>query len=211
MLQKWFIDTTTRQGYSCWESWDAFNEALQTTIPGNDGKLGFYFDLKEIIPDGVEGTFRFERGSDGGWHRIESFKDGKIDVRAVVEGQFLSMRSRTVALLPHQGGKPRRIIATGGTSGNVVVLQVLADVMDAEVYCYTSTAGASIGGAILGMTAWRRETGSHEDAEGTMREAAEDQGLKLMVKPNEAAVRVYDALLPEWEKAEKLVVDACAA
>ncbi len=193
------------------ESWDAFNAALQSTPPGNDGKLGFYFDLKEIIPDGVEGTFRFERGTNGGWNRVESFEDGKIDVRAVVEGQFLSMRSRTVALLPHQGGKPRRIIATGGTSGNVTVLQILADVMDAPVYCYTSTAGASIGGAILGMTAWRQATGSHDDAEGTMREAAKDQGLKLMTTPSEVAVKVYDALLPDWEKAEKLVVEACTA
>jgi xylulokinase len=194
------------------KSWDAFDDALKRTNPGNGGRLGFYFDLKEIIPDGVEGTFRFVRGEDGSWKRVESFEadDGSADVRAVVEGQFLSMRSRTAALLPHQGGKPRRIIATGGTSSNRSVLQILADVMDADVYCYTSTAGATIGGAVLGMMAYRQsQGGAREDAADVVDDAAEERGLKLMVRPNAEAVKVYDALLPQWEKAEALVVEAC--
>ncbi len=149
----------------------------------------------------MQGVFRYAQ--DG--QPTTAFPSAAHDVRAVVEGQFLSMKSRTVALLPETGGKARRIIATGGTSSNRSVLQILADVMDADVYCYTSTAGASIGGAVLGLIAWQGAQGHAASVSDV-----EDQDLKLMVRPDAAAVRVYDELLPRWQAAEQAVIDEYA-
>ena len=52
-------------------------------------------------------------------------------VRAVVEGQFLSMRLHAESIGISQ---PRRLIATGGASANPALCQVLADVFGAPVF-----------------------------------------------------------------------------
>ena len=50
-------------------------------------------------------------GSDAGGERVDAFPAG-ADARAVVEGQFLSMRLHCANL----GIRPRSILATGGAS-----------------------------------------------------------------------------------------------
>lgn len=42
-------------------SWCEFENALQRTPAGNSGRLGFFFTVPEILPDGLVGTFRFEK------------------------------------------------------------------------------------------------------------------------------------------------------
>ena len=71
---------------------------------------------------------------------VEAF-DAAGDVRAVVEGQFLSMRlhCRNIGLQPTQ------ILATGGASHNAAILQVMADVFGAPVYTAESPNSAPLG------------------------------------------------------------------
>ena len=57
---------------------------------------------------------------------------GAWQVRALVEGQLLSIRAHAERIgmpLP-----PQRIIATGGGSANPHILQVVADVFGCQVY-----------------------------------------------------------------------------
>lgn len=55
-----------------------------------------------------------------------------IQVRAIVEGQLLSMRAHTERFgMP---SPPKRIIATGGASVNNSILKVVASVFGCDVY-----------------------------------------------------------------------------
>lgn len=55
-----------------------------------------------------------------------------MQVRALVEGQFLSMRGHAERFgLP---SPPRRIIATGGASANQTILSCLASIYGCDVY-----------------------------------------------------------------------------
>ena len=73
-------------------SWEAFEKALKRTSPGNDGKIGIYFDVMEITPFAV-GTHRFNEKDE----RVDSFaKD--VEVRALIEGQFMAKRAHAESL-----------------------------------------------------------------------------------------------------------------
>ena len=51
--------------------------------------------------------------------------------------------------------RPRTIHATGGASANREILQVMADVFDADVYRFDSTDSAALGAA---LRAWQADT-----------------------------------------------------
>lgn len=55
-----------------------------------------------------------------------------LEVRAIVEGQLLSMRAHAERFgLPVP---PRRVVATGGASANLSILRVMAAVFGCAVY-----------------------------------------------------------------------------
>ncbi|XP_069770955.1 xylulose kinase isoform X3 [Narcine bancroftii] len=68
-------------------SWDGFTKAMKATSPGNDGNLGFYFDVMEITPSAI-GVHRFN----GQNCKVSEFSK-EIEVRAVVESQALAKRA----------------------------------------------------------------------------------------------------------------------
>uniref|UniRef100_A0A8C9YM08 Xylulose kinase n=1 Tax=Sander lucioperca TaxID=283035 RepID=A0A8C9YM08_SANLU len=131
-------------------SWELFSAALRDTPLGNNGNIGFYFDSMEITPPAV------------GVHRFDS-DDNKVggdpveEVRALLEGQFLSRRLHAERL----GYSIRtRVLATGGASSNQEILQVLSDVFNAPVYTIDVSNSACLGS---GYRALHDETDSpHE-------------------------------------------------
>lgn len=50
--------------------------------------LGLYFNVKEIIP-ALLGTYRFNKSGE----RIKKFNSLEVEVRALVEGQFIAKRA----------------------------------------------------------------------------------------------------------------------
>lgn len=73
-------------------SWEAFEKALERTNPGNGGNIGVYFEATEITPFAV-GIHRFnEKGE-----RVDSFSKD-VEVRALIEGQFMAKRAHAEAL-----------------------------------------------------------------------------------------------------------------
>uniref|UniRef100_A0A8C9YMK9 Xylulose kinase n=1 Tax=Sander lucioperca TaxID=283035 RepID=A0A8C9YMK9_SANLU len=116
-------------------SWELFSAALRDTPLGNNGNIGFYFDSMEITPPAV------------GVHRFDS-DDNKVggdpveEVRALLEGQFLSRRLHAERL----GYSISKIfLATGGASSNQEILQVLSDVFNAPVYTIDVSNSACLG------------------------------------------------------------------
>ncbi|XP_048468348.1 xylulose kinase isoform X2 [Rhincodon typus] len=119
-------------------SWDEFAKALKTTCPGNNGNLGFYFDVMEITP-AVVGIHRFNAKN----CRVSEFpKD--VEVRAVIEGQMMAKRAYAEKL-GFKVLKGTRVLATGGASSNPDILKVLADVFNAPVYTIDTANSACLG------------------------------------------------------------------
>uniref|UniRef100_A0A0B7A0A0 Xylulose kinase n=1 Tax=Arion vulgaris TaxID=1028688 RepID=A0A0B7A0A0_9EUPU len=108
-------------------SWEIFNSLLKKTPPGNNGNLGVYFDVREIQPFAV-GVYRYDNQD----RQVDSFSP-EVEVRAVLEGQFIARRVHSENA-GFQLGPKTKVIATGGGSQNVDILQVLSDVFNSPVY-----------------------------------------------------------------------------
>lgn len=109
--------------------WDVFNELVEATPPGNGGYLGVYFPDPEIIPPNIVGEyfFKFSVGQATGPISIP-IQDvpENIHPRAILESQFLSIRSRLKAILPDSAPPLQRLILTGGSSTNQTIRQLAA-------------------------------------------------------------------------------------
>lgn len=124
-------------------SWETFEELMQATKAGNGGKTAFYYQDPEITPSTLKaGVVGFNANGS----RIDvSLCPPEVEVRAVVESQFLSLRLHAEKL---GVSKPQRLIVVGGASANTCMLQVLANVFDAPVYRLTCASNsAALGGA----------------------------------------------------------------
>ncbi|XP_033729842.1 xylulose kinase-like [Pecten maximus] len=120
-------------------SWDTFSSSLTTTPMGNNGNIGIYFDATEIQPLAM-GTSRFNSSDE----KVDSFPP-EVEVRAVLESQFLARRMYA-ELRGMSVGPQTRVLATGGASSNKAILQVLSDVFNAPVYVTDVPNSAALGG-----------------------------------------------------------------
>lgn len=163
--------------------WDTFNKLLQN--PTEDDTFGFYYWMQEIIPF-AKGIYRFENGQP-----TQEFKEPTINVRAILESQFLSMRVRLDRMTRQQ--KMKRILATGGAAANTALLQVLSNVLGLPVYKQKGMNSASLGGALLAKY-------------GVQQQSFED----MMVGRQDEPEKVCDPDLA-WTEKYKARVDAYVA
>jgi xylulokinase len=116
-------------------TWDGFSRALQSTPPGNDGAVLLPWFEPEITPPITNpGVRRY--GLDA--------NDAPANIRAVVETQLLAMRRHSAWI----GERIDTIHATGGAAVNRDILQVVADVFDADVYQLAAGNTACLGAAL---------------------------------------------------------------
>ncbi|RVX22446.1 Xylulose kinase [Vitis vinifera] len=138
----------------------------------NGGKIGFYYKDHEILPP-LPGIyiqdFPVNYPYQVGFHRyvlqgftgenldgineceVEEF-DPSSEVRAVIEGQFLSMRGHAERFgMP---SPPKRIIATGGASANHSILKSIASIFGCDVYTVQRPDSASLGAALRAAHGW---------------------------------------------------------
>ncbi|XP_060199208.1 xylulose kinase 2-like isoform X2 [Lycium barbarum] len=133
-------------------SWEVFNMFLQQTPPLNGGKIGFYYKEHEILPPLPVGFHRYNLDNFMGdsldgviEHEVKEF-DPPSEVRALIEGQLLSMRAHAERLgMP---SPPKKIIATGGASANDQILKMIASIFGCNVYTVQKTDSASLGAAL---------------------------------------------------------------
>lgn len=178
-------------------SWKTFETALARTPVGNGGRIGFYFKEPEITPTVLKpGIYRF--GPD---ERPAKFTPEQ-NVRAVVEGQYLSMRLHGNKI----GLVPQKILATGGASVNKSLLQVMADVFGTPVHVSSRPNSASLGAAYRALHGWRCARARKfipfakvVQMEGSFTPAAE---------PDLAKHRTYTAMLKRYAKLEKQCISA---
>jgi xylulokinase len=119
--------------------WSEFSAMLERTQPGNGGNIGFYFKEPEITPPVLASQYR---RFDARNREREVFAPQE-DARAVIEGQFLSMRLHGATI----GIQPRRILATGGGSRNTAILRVMSQVFGVPVLVGDVPDSAALGAA----------------------------------------------------------------
>ncbi|KAJ9166406.1 hypothetical protein P3X46_021170 [Hevea brasiliensis] len=140
------------------KSWEIFNKFLEQTPPLNDGKIGFYYKDHEILPPLPVGLHRYELQNFKGdslegvnEQEVQEF-DPASEVRALIEGQFLSMRAHAERFgMP---SPPKRIIATGGASANHSILNSVASIFGCDVYTVQRPDSASLGAALRAAHGW---------------------------------------------------------
>ncbi len=135
----------------CAVDWDYFGgQALEATPPGNGGNRALSYYVPEITPRVLEPGVR-RQGS-------PEFCAGRapvaVKIRAAVEGQVCSMR-----LLSQWIGDFKTVRVTGGASRNQGLVQLIADVFNAEVELIAVADSAALGGAMraahaVGGFAW---------------------------------------------------------
>ncbi len=177
-------------------TWDGFNNALARTPPGNNGAIGLYIKEPEITPPILKpGIHRFDSSGSA----VDAFGDG-ADVRAVVEGQFLSMRLHGGNI----GIQPESILATGGASANEAIVRVLSDVFGAPVYTAEIPDTASLGAAYRALHGWRcQQAAAFVPFSDVMADAP---AFRKCADADMAAHEVYTALLPRYVEHEAAVI-----
>ncbi|EIN09559.1 actin-like ATPase domain-containing protein [Punctularia strigosozonata HHB-11173 SS5] len=194
--------------------WSKYNALVQQTPAGNDGKLGFYFPLPEIIPPNVQGEFFFAfdaaQPSTGAIARIDALPL-TAHPRAILESQLLSIKSRIAAILPPSAPPLQRLIVTGGGSANAVIRQIAADIFGMHVFVADGgQQGAAAGGAVLAKFAWWR---AMQGGRGTYEEmvAGQPERMREVAKPEKHELTaLYESFVEPYRRCEDEVVRLCA-
>ncbi|HEY2434389.1 MAG TPA: FGGY-family carbohydrate kinase [Vicinamibacterales bacterium] len=164
--------------------WSGFSRLLADTAPGNGGGMLAPWFVPEITPPVPDAQPR--------WKDVAP-TDAPRAVRAVVEGQAMAMRIHSRWIAPTVS----TIRVTGGAAENAAILQVIADVFDAELVRIAPRNAASLGAALRAFhadcLASRTPRPWHDVIDGFT-----DPNLR--VTPDAAAAAIYKERLPEYER-----------
>ena len=179
-------------------AWESFSAALERSAPGNEARIGFYIKEPEITPPILEtGTHRFDAND----NPADAFEPDS-DVRAVVEGQFLSMRLHSSNI----GIQPRTILVTGGASENTQIVQTLCDVFGVPVYKAEVPDTAALGAAYRARHGWMcKRDGRFQPFAGVMADAPP---FEKAASPNPAAHGTYTDMIDRYADLERRVIES---
>jgi xylulokinase len=186
---------------ACGYSWDEFSEALRNTEPGNGGRVMLPYFAPEIVPTVLEPEvhrFWLDEG------------DAAANCRAVVEAQMASMaiHSRWMEV------ETRTIYATGGASANREILEIMANVHDADVYQFETGNSAALGAALRAAHAERKARGEEMPWDQVVA-GFTDTVEESRVQPDPEAVEVYREFCALYKACEDHILhggpDPCAA
>ncbi len=158
--------------------WTFFDRtAFDLTPPGNEGRWALPWFEPEITPlvttPGLKANFAYDAAPP------------EVRIRAVVEGQVLSMRRYSLWM-----GEFQRLRVTGGASQSEGILQTLSDVFGTPVETISTTDSAALGAAFIAANV----AGGHPYE----RLAAAYCPACRTIAPRPDAVAAYQRLLPEF-------------
>ena len=169
--------------------WRGFSAALARTPAGNGGRTLLPWFDPEITPLVLEPGVRR--------HDLDS-ADADANVRGVVEAQMmaLALHSRWM------GVRITTIYATGGASANRDILQVMADVFDADVLQLETGNSAALGAALRAFHADRLADGESLSWDDVVAGFVTPK-LDSRIKPNRANVATYQQLVDVYARRER--------
>ena len=161
-------------------SWDSFEkDALSQTPAGNNGAMMLPFYEPEITP---------AIDTEGPVFSSEHHYSSDEAVRAVLESQFLNMRTHSDWL----GVSPSRIFITGGASENDGIAQVIANIFGVPVDRLDVPGSATIG---AGM---RAALGLGEDLDELESKFSQPKKGRTL-EPDSIACHIYNEVLPKYK------------
>jgi xylulokinase len=184
--------------------WSRFNALIEESPAGNNGHMGLYFPLPEIIPQNVVGEYLFSTTS-GTPLRVDAIP-AEAHPRAILESQFLSIRSRIATILPVEAPHLQRLLVTGGSSTNRTIQQLAADLFGMKVYVAEgpgSKEAAGMGGAMLARYAWLKKNGGTGLFEHM---SIGEVRMRCVAEPGGEVAKVYDELVGVYKACEEDVV-----
>lgn len=171
--------------------WDTFDDYLNNKNAMLDNCFGYYYWMQEIIPF-AKGIYRFQDG-----RSVDEFEDTSINVKAIVESQFMSMKVR----LNRMGGNNvKRILASGGAASNPNILKVLSNILGLPVYRQKGMNGASLGGALLAKFGLQKK--SFKD----MMDEYPSSDLDLVCEPDLPTTSKYATYTGQFADLEKSIL-----
>lgn len=180
-------------------SWDEFDALLACTPPGNHGHIGMYYDEKEITPK-IQGTFRFNAFD----QKVNTFEEAATEVRALVEGQLLAKRVHAEQL-GFNKGESCRVFVTGGASNNRSILQILADVFNADVFTQDTANSSCLGSAYRAAHGLAlKESGTFIPFNEFM--ANRRPNFTLLCRPRVEAAQLYDSMAARYATLESSIL-----
>jgi xylulokinase len=169
--------------------WPAFSAALARTPPGNRGATMLPWFDPEITPLVLEpGVKRYG---------IEP-ADAEANIRAVVEAQMMSLALHSRWM----GVRIATIYATGGASANRDLLQIMADVFDADVLQLETGNSAALGAALRAFHADRLADGHPLPWEDVIAGFVVPR-LDSRLQPQPANVATYQRLIDVYAARER--------
>lgn len=164
-----------------WSAFDAEALAESACAAGQNQMLPFYGP--EITP-----RFDFTAPVLNGSPEFESGSNPALQVRALLEGQFLNMRLHSQWM----GVKAERIRLTGGASKNDGIAQLVADVFQAPVERLEVSNSAALGAALIAATAAGHDINA---LQATFCQASPGSSLQ----PNPALGPVYENAMRQFK------------
>lgn len=131
-------------------SWELFSELLISAPRGNTGHVALHYFAQEILPNISAGTIRWSPTTNYENQKqrpeLDQFPTKQIEIRALIEGQMLNRKAFAMDM-GFNFGNNTKIIATGGSSSNKSILQVMSDVFNCPVYIKKTPEAACLGAA----------------------------------------------------------------
>ncbi|XP_019879890.2 xylulose kinase [Aethina tumida] len=174
-------------------SWDIFDQLLNSTPRGNFGNMGLYYDVQEILPF-LQGDYRYTKSGS-----VAKFTSLEVEVRAVIEGQFLARRAYAEDF-GFKFGKDTKILATGGASANKAILQVMADVFNAPVYVQEAANSAMLGAAYQAKHGLLQDSSNYSEITSCL------PPPELACEPYGDAAEIYEPMLERYRAIIKNLV-----
>ena len=179
-------------------TWPQVEQMLLDTEPRDEAGLALPWYAPEITPRVAVPGRRLN---------YVDANDGPRIVRAVIEGQMLSIATHTRWMI----GAPAIISATGGASVNDGLLQIMADVFGAPVVRPRATNTSALGAA---LRAWQADAASRGEAltwAWCAASALEATGGVDRTEPRPEAVRTYAAQRHRYRQFEAAELSRLAA
>nr|CAI5863420.1 unnamed protein product [Callosobruchus analis] len=126
------------------------------------------------------------------------FSSPEVEVRALVEGQFIAKRAYAEEF-GIQVGQGTKILATGGASQNKTILQVLADVFNSPVYVFKEANSAALGAGYQAKHGLMKSSLSYEDMMSSLPDP------ELACEPYHDAEEVYTPMVERYRS----ILKAC--
>jgi xylulokinase len=163
-------------------TWAGFSQALDTTPPGNHGRVLLpWFDPEITPPVLAPGVRRYGLAAD----------DGPGHVRGVVEAQMLAIARHSKWM----GVELDEIRATGGAAANREILQVMADVFGAEVRRFSVGNSACLGAALRARHAHVVASGEEVSWDDIVRDVVSPESGGITIRPDPARHALYRELM----------------